>query len=502
MKTNQNKPVFSDFSILILLALAKLALHLFTNGQYGFHRDELAVLDEARHLAWGYVAYPPITPFVGRVALDLFGPSLIGLRLFSALTQSIAMVLTGLMVRELGGTRRAQIIAALAVAIAPMSLIMGAMFQYISFDYLWWVLIAYFVIRLLKSNDPRWWVGIGIVIGLGMLTKFTMAIYVAGIVVGTVLTSARHYLKSRWLWIGVVLSLLVFLPNLIWQIQHSFITLQFLNSIHTRDVQIGRADGFLPMQFIVNANPLTLPLWIMGLYYYFFSPTGKHYRLLGWMYLTPLALFFILQARFYYVAPAYPMLIAAGAIIGEQWLVKKTTIIGWVATSTALVIGAALGGALMLPIAPVNSALWNITSEVHDNFVEQIGWPELVSTVADIYAALPENEKPLAGILAGNYGEAGAINLYGSTYDLPEAISGVNSYWLRGYGSPPPQVLIVVGFSRELAERFFTTCDLAGQITNQYAVENEETKFHPEIFICRGQRNTWPEIWKGLQSFG
>jgi 4-amino-4-deoxy-L-arabinose transferase-like glycosyltransferase len=155
----------NSLGLLLLLALARLLLHGLTNDQYGFHRDELATLDDARSLAWGYVAYPPLTPFLARLALELFGPSLVGLRLFSALAQSLAMVLAGLMARELGGSRPAQLLSAVAVAVAPLSLIQGSLFQYVSFDNLWWVLLAYQVIRLLKSEDPRWWLGIGAVIG-------------------------------------------------------------------------------------------------------------------------------------------------------------------------------------------------------------------------------------------------------------------------------------------------------------------------------------------------
>lgn len=495
----------TDVGVLILLAAARLGLHVLTNHQYGFHRDELAVLDEARYLAWGYVAYPPLTPFIARVALELFGPSLVGLRFFSAFAQSLAMIVTGLIAHELGGARPAQVVAALAAAIAPMSLIMGAMFQYIAFDYLWWVLLAYLLLRLLKSDDPRWWLGIGAVIGLGMMTKYTLGVFVAGLVVGVVFTSTRRHLKSPWLWGGVALALLIFLPNLLWQIEHNFISLAFLADIHARDVEIGRADGFLPLQLIVSANPFTLPLWITGLCYFFFAPSGARYRPLGWMYVVSLGLLLIAQGRFYYLAPAYPMLIAAGAVVGERWLAARSARLmrlGWGLTWSGLGLGAALGGFLMLPIAPVNSAAWDVTRQVHDNFVEQIGWPELVATVADTYAALPADEKPLTGILAGNYGEAGAINLYGPAYGLPQAISGINSYWLRGYGDPPPHVLIVIGFSRETAEQFFTTCDLAGHLTNSYGVENEETRFHPDIFVCRELRQTWPEFWQGFQSFG
>jgi hypothetical protein len=494
-----------SLGILILLALARLLLHLLTNGQYGFHRDELVTLDDARYLAWGYVAYPPVTPFIARVALELFGPSLVGVRFFSALAQSAAMLLAGLMTRELGGSRTAQIIAALAVAIAPFSLIQGALLQYVSFDYLCWVLISYLMIRLLKTEDARWWLGIGAVIGLGMMTKYTMAFLALGIAAGTVLTEARRYLMSRWLWGGVALTLLLFLPNLIWQMEHQFISLDFLSAIHERDVRMGRADAYLTEQFFVCANPFTIPFWIAGLCFYLFMPAGRRYRLLAWMYLVPFVLFLVAQGRSYYLAPAYPMLIAGGAVVWERWLAAlpsgKATVVKGL-TWGALTVGGVAMSALMLPVAAVNSKLWAVSSKVHDNFVEQIGWPELTETVAGIYAAMPAEDKPRTRVLTGNYGEAGAINLYGPAYGLPEAISGVNSYWLRGYGNPPPEILIVLGFSRQNAERLFEMCSLAGQVRNRYGVDNEETKQHRDIFICRGLRQPWPELWGNLRRFG
>ena len=492
-------------AILLALAAVRLALHCATNWQYGFHRDELGVLDDARFLDWGYVSYPSFTPFVARVALILFGPSLVGLRFFAALAQSVAMVVTGLMARELGGRRWAQVVAALTAAVSPMSVCMGTMFQYISFDYLWWVLAAYFVIRLLRSENPHWWLAIGAVLGLGMMTKYTMIFLIAGIVAGVVLTPARRYLGSPWLWAGAALSLVVFAPNIIWQMQHNFVSLAFLNHIHARDVEIGRTDGFLVQQLFVSANLFTLPLWLAGLYFYFVSPAGRRYRALGWMFLVPLVLFFLARGRAYYMAPAYPMLFAAGTVCWDGWLERRSAIgrrMGRVATWTALAAGAAFSAITMMPIAPINSWGWRLTSKLHDNFTEQIGWPELAQTVARIYAALPEAERPRAAILAGNYGEAGAINLYGRQYGLPEVISGINTYWWRGYGAQPPEVVILVGFSRESAEWFAKDVEIAGHVTNSYGVRNEETKDHPDIFVCRGFKRSWPEFWKGFQRFG
>ncbi|MCC6192760.1 MAG: glycosyltransferase family 39 protein [Anaerolineales bacterium] len=494
----------SDLAILLLLAGARLAVHTLTNGQYGFHRDELAMLDDARYLAWGYVAYPPLTPFIGRVALALFGPSLVGVRFFTALAQCAAMVLAGLMAREMGGARRAQVVTALATALAPISLIQGALFQYVSFDYLWWVLIAYLTIRLLKSEDPHWWLAIGAVAGLGLMTKYTVVFFLAGLAGGVLLTHTRRQLAGPWPWAGAAIALALCLPNLLWQLRHDFVSLDFLRTIHARDVAIGRTEGFLVEQFVVASNPLTVPLWVAGLVAFFRHPAGARFRLLGWAYTITFLLLLVAQGRSYYLAPAYPMLLAAGAVIWEQRLARMAAPRARLAhglTWAALAAGAAFAVPIMLPLAPVNSALWRFASQVHDNFVEQIGWPELAETVAGIYHGLPAEERARTGILAGNYGEAGALNLYGPDYGLPRAISGRNSYWLRGYGDPPPETVIVVGYSRAAAEALFTTCALAGQITNRFGVENEETRFHPDVFVCRWPRRPWPDLWPDLKSF-
>src|SRR5215469_12024709 len=233
-----------DDLTLLAIAACMAVVHMATNGRYGFHRDELQTLSDALHMDWGFVAYPPFAPFVERVGLALFGPSLTGLRMFSVVAQSAAIFVTGLMARELGGGRLSQITAAISVALAPLSMFEGTEFQYTTFDYLWWVLISYFVVRLLKSSGPRWCVPIGATIGVGLMTKYTMAFYVAGVMGGVMLTGARRFLRSKWFWIGVALAFLISLPNLIWQLRHDLISLHFLQSIHTRDVGQGRNEGF------------------------------------------------------------------------------------------------------------------------------------------------------------------------------------------------------------------------------------------------------------------
>jgi len=493
-----------DLAALISLALLLAVVHMLTNGRYGFHRDELQVLDDARHLAPGYVAYPPVTPLIERVSLALFGTSLVGLRFFSVLVQSVVLVLSGWMARELGGGRLSQLVAAVAVAIAPFALFSGTEFQYGSFDYLWWVLAAYFVIRLLRSDDPRWWLTIGLAIGLGMLTKYTMAFFVAGIVGGVLLTPSRRHLRSSWLWCGVALALLAFQPNLVWQIRHHFISLDFLRHIHARDVGEGRADHFLRDQFLTSTNLLAAPLWLAGLVYVFASPEGKRFRMIGWMYTIPLALFAVAKGRGYYLAPAYPMLFAAGAVWGERWVNSLAQ--GWkrfvlAVESVLLAAGAAAPAAIILPLFPIGSPR-NIALRINGDLREEIGWPELVATVAQIRDSLPAEKRNGVGILPGNYGEAGAIDLYGPARGLPAAISGINSFWQRGYGDPPPGTLIVIGFSREFVDANFESCVYAGRNANPYGLKNEESEYHPDIFVCGAPRKPWPEFWLHLKYYG
>lgn len=488
-------------AVLLSIAAAVTLVHLFTNGRYGFHRDELQFLSDARHLDWGFVAYPPLTPFLERIGLSLFGLSLVGLRLFSVAAQATAIVITGLMARELGGKRLAQATAALAVALSPLPLFQGTEFQYSSFDYLWWVLIAYFTIRLLKTENPRWWMAIGAVVGMGLLTKYSILFFIAGILGGVVLSRARRYLASGWFWGGIALALVMFLPNFLWQVQHGFISYQFLQHIHVRDVGEGRANGFLRDQFLICVNVCAAPLWIAGLVALL---RDRRYRMLAWMYLIPLALFMAAKGRGYYMAAAYPMLLAMGAVVASRWTATLPRLGRWTLHAiffTGLAVCGAFVCAVVLPLQ-ASGPLRDFALKNNGDLREEIGWDELVKTVAGIRDSLPPEQQASVGVLVGNYGEQGAIELLGPAYKLPPPISLTNSAWLRDYPAQPPKTLIVVGVSNEWAEKIFTGCRLAGHNGNSEGIKNEENQFHPDIFVCAGPRLPWPEFWKKYQSFG
>ncbi|HEY4932317.1 MAG TPA: glycosyltransferase family 39 protein [Terriglobales bacterium] len=490
-----------DTALLIYIALATVVVHLIIGNRYGIHRDELATLEDARHLAWGYPAYPPVTPFFGRLSLELFGTSVRGFRVFANLAQAVTVVLTGLMAREMGGRREAQLIA--AVAALPFCLGGGYEMQYVAFDCLAWVLTAYFVTRLLATEDPRWWVAIGAGLGFGMLCKYTIGFFALSIVAGVLLTPARRYLKSKWLWIGVALSILIWLPNLLWQVQHNFVSLDFLKHIHTRDVREGRTTYFLPQQLMMTGTRCVLAL--AGLYFCFVSPNGKRFRMIGWMYLITLLLFTVARGRWYYMGPAYPMLYAAGGVSVAQWMAamrpNHAVSVRWTVWVT-LICECLFTIAFWLPLAPVNSGWWRIINEIQGDFREQFGWRELVQEVARIRDSLTPDERAHLGIIGTNYGEAGAINLYGPEYGLPRAISGVNSFWYRGYGDPPPQTVIVIGLSRKYMDESFESCRLAGHTWNPYGIRNEETGDHPDIYVCGPPKAGWPKFWDDFRYYG
>jgi len=499
------KFVRSDLGVLLLVAVVRIFIHVVTNGQYGFHRDELQTLDDARHLDWGFVAYPPIAPLIGRLELILFGTSLVGFRVFAAVAVSLVMVLAGLIAKELGGDRRIQLLAAIATGISPISLTQGAVFQYVSFDYLWGTATTYFLVRLAKSGDPRWWLAIGAMLGLGMETRYTAGFLALGLVGGLLFTPLRRQLLGGWLWAGVGLSVLIFLPNVIWQGNHHFISLDFLSHLHARDLRQGRYHDFYIGQPQICVNIVTVPLALLGLWFYLIRQEGRRFRLLGWTFVVTFLLFAIAGARAYYTAPLYPVLIAGGSVMFGGWIValrpQRARLI-WVTQWSLLLIAGVLFAFLVMPIAPIGSRVWRVTAKLHDQFREEIGWPELAQSVARACRSLPPEERARAGILTGNYGEGGALNLYGPSLGLPPAMTLTNSFWYRTFDPREPETVIVVGFDLDEAQRVFESCAVAGKNTNALDVENEESRDHLDILVCRNLKMPWKEYWATHRRFG
>jgi 4-amino-4-deoxy-L-arabinose transferase-like glycosyltransferase len=489
----------SDAAVLSVFAALILAAHFCIGNGYGFHRDELQFLDDARHLDWGFVAYPPMTSFCGRIAIALFGISPAVFRLPAAIVNAVSLVIVGLITRELGGRRRAQIIALLAMF--PIALAFSSVLQYNTFDLLAWLLIVYFVARLLRSGDERNWLGVGVGIGIGVLSKYSIAFPVASLLAGLViLPSQRHHLRTRWFWYGALIATVIAAPNLIWLASHHFTTVQMEQFIHARDVRHGRADGYYTDQ--TKLTMLAFPLAVAGLVSLLRS---ARFRFLSIFYIGPFVLFAIARGRGYYLLPAYPVLYAAGAVALERSIygiaAGLRNAVRAVAVAAMLVDAAAVEWAF-LPIWQPGSPGWNWQMKNSSDMADEVGWPEFVAQVAAVRDTLSLEERSRLAILANNYGEAGALSLYGPQYNLPTPISSTNTFHLRGYGPYEPETVIVVGGELEDQLHNFESCRVAAHVEIPYGVRNEESVYHPEILVCHHLRWPWPEAWARSQEFG
>jgi hypothetical protein len=501
---------FGATAILAYLALFKLLLHLLTNGNYGYFRDELYYVAAGERLALGYVDFPPFVALVTAFTRLLLGDSTVALRFFPAVAGALVVVLAGLMARELGGGRFAQGLAALATLVAPNFLVMGTFISMDAFDQLFWVSAAFVLILILKQDRPRLWLLFGLIAGLGVLTKITMLYFGLAVFVALLLTPARRYLFTPWPWLGGAISALFLLPYVYWQIAHGWPTLEFWTDYGAK------VDPASPLEFLVEQvltmQPLTLPLWLAGLYYYLFSRNGWTLRPLGLIYVLLFALFAIQNAKFYFLAPAYPMLFAAGGLSLER-LVRRSSW-NWLKPTYAavLLVGGIALAPMVVPILPIETFA-SITGagggagvkqerreegQLPQHFADRFGWENMVATVAGVYDSLPAEDRSRACVFTANYGEAGAIDFFGPEYGLPEAISGHNSYYIWGPGDCTGEVVISVGVSRQHLETVFGEVEKEAMIRCGYCMPDEDDL---PVYVCRDPRASLQELWPQVKHY-
>jgi len=489
----------SDAALLSACAALILVVHFLMGNGYGFHRDELQFLDDARHLHWGFVAYPPLTAFCGRLAIAVLGISPQVFRLPAALVNAGSLILTGLIARELGGRKTGQIIALFAVF--PLALAFSSVLQYNTFDLLAWLLIIFFTARVLRTGEERYWIGVGVGIGIGVLSKYSIAFPVVSLLAAIVLLpTQRYHLRSRWFWYGALTATIIASPNLIWLARHHFITIRMEQFIHARDVRHGRAEGYYADQ--IKVTLFAFPLAVGGLVSLVRS---ARFRLLSTFYIGPFVLFAVARGRGYYLMPAYPLLYAAGAVALEGLLAARARVLRFALPCivlTAMIVDAAGVAWAYLPLWPPGSPGWNWQMKNNHDMTDEIGWPELVRQVASVRDTLPHEDRRRLAILANNYGEAGALSLYGPQYNLPTPISTTNSFHDRGFGPYQPETVIVLGGELHDQELNFEHCAVAAQVSIPFGVRNEESVDHPEILICHHLRRPWAEVWKQSQEFG
>jgi hypothetical protein len=492
-------------AILPAIAATKLVVHLYAGRHYGYFVDELYYLACSRHLDWGYVDQPPLIALVTWIWRSVLGQSLAAIRLLPALAGVAEVALTALLARELGGKRFAQALAGITALVAPAILGGDGLLTMNAFEPLFWMGCAYLLIRMIKTENTKLWIWFGVLAGFGLENKYSMLIFGAGLVLGLLLTSRRRLLASRWLWVGGAIAFLIFLPNLLWNVQHHFPFLVVQANIRAngRDVPLGPLAFF--QQEMLLMNPLALPVWVGGLWFYFFSKVGRSFRAIGWAWIFSAAVIVILSPRVYYLFPAFPVLFAGGGVLWEQLLAQPR--VAWLKfayPALMIVVGAVLAP-LALPLLPPETyirytktiGLEQPRIENHalgplpQIFADQFGWEEMAATVARVYNSLPPEVRSRTAIFAQTYGQAGAIDLFGPKYGLPPAISGHQSYFLWGPRGYTGESMIVMDDKQEELEPLFSSVKKVARVEHPYSMPYQ----HFDVFYCQGMHPPLAELW-------
>jgi 4-amino-4-deoxy-L-arabinose transferase-like glycosyltransferase len=493
----------------LIIALISFLAHVLVGDNYGYFRDELYVMAMSQHPAFGYVDVPPLVPWITLLPRLLTGNALWAIHVISAMVCAGTIILTGLMARLLGGKGWAQGLAALASATALVFMGNGSIYSYDVFDAFWWALAATILIVLLRDEQPRRWLWFGLVAGLGLLTKETILFWGFALIVGLGLSSQRRLLFTRWTLFGGLIAFALVLPFLLWNAANGWASFQYWAGYSAN-----HSAGGSPIDFLINQilamNPLSLPLWGAGLWYFFFSKRGARYRVFGWAYLILFVLFIAIQGKSYFLAPAYPPLYAGGAVLFGQWQVRWR---GWImGYAVVLALSGVLLGLAVMPVLPPavyahvygKSGNSGSQQEAGDAYglpqalADRFGWEEQVALIAQVYHSLPPKEQRVACIYTENYGEASALVQFGGRYHLPPPISGHNAFYLWGPQGCTGQVVITINIAPQDAARGFGSVTMAARTSCAACVDFEN---QAPILILRQPKAPFAVLWPQVKHY-
>lgn len=515
-KQSFSSPLSSLWPWVYLVAALYFFLHLATSTRYGYFRDALYYLACSEHLAFGYVDQPPLIALLAWIARHTLGASLPALLLWPALAGVARVVLIAMFARGLGANRFGVTLAAVLGATPAVWWIIDHQFAMNTFDTLLSIACAYLILRLIQTQNAKLWLLFGLFAGIGLENKYSIAIFAGALVAGLLLTRERRILFTPWLLLGGLVALVIFLPNLIWNIQHHWPFLELMRNIRATGKDIILPPGKYLLQQILMMNPFSFPFWFGGLLFYFFSPSAKRYRAFGWAFVFTIAFFMLTHGKDYYSAPAYSMLLAGGAVATERivaWLRVRGNVV-WPrilkpACFIWLVIGVGLLLPRVLPILPIDAYLRYQTyvpiegaktersfigAKLPQYYADEFNWPEMVEKVARIYHSLSPDEQAKTAIFCHNYGDAGAIDFFGPKYGLPKAISGHQNYFLWGPRNYTGEIVILIGEKEEDVRKEFESVTVAATQSNPYALWYQTQP----ILLCRGLKWNlqagWPTV--------
>jgi Dolichyl-phosphate-mannose-protein mannosyltransferase len=497
-------------STLLLLTLAGLYLLLQVSingilGGYGLFRDEFYYLANAGRLAWGYVDHPPLAPLLLAGVQAELGDATIWLRLLPALAGAGSVLLAGLTARRLGGGSLAQITAAMALFGVPVYNVLFGFYSMNAFEIFLWAAAAYVAVAILGDDLPRLWLLFGLLAGIGLQNKHTFALFAAGLILGLLLHQ-RSAFRTPWLWVGGLLAFSIILPNLVWQEQNGWPTLEFYAGAAAKNISRNPIEVLFDQ--LLSMNPILAAVWLPGLIWLLRT---RLYRPLAWTYLLPLLVLLVTGSnRPDRLAPAYVPLFAAGAVAIEQTAQRRSW--RWLQSEmgflvlASIVVAAPLGLPILTPETTARYAHFfglssyeaGVTAELPQYFADRFGWQELAETVTRIYDRLPPNERKEAAIFTSNYGEASAIQFYGQEDGLPEPISGHNTYWLWGPGTATGEVLITVNIPRDGLAELYENVEWAGYTSCRFCVSYEN---NAPIFVARGLKVPLADVWPQVKHY-
>ena len=496
-----------------LIALVYFTLHLVTSTRYGYFRDALYYLACSEHLALGYVDQPPLIAVLGWIARHTLGTSLPALLFWPALAGAARIVLMAAFARELGAGRFGIVLAAVLGATPGVWWVIDHQFAMNGLEPLFWGGCAYLLLRLINTGNPKLWLAFGVLAGIGLMSKYSIVIFATALIFGLLLTSQRRLLFTPWLLLGGAIAFLIFLPNLIWNIQNDWPFIELMRNIRATGKDVVLSPGQYLLQQVMMLNPASFPFWFGGLLFYFLSRDAKRYRVFGWAFVITILFFMITHGKDYYSASAYVMLFPAGALAVERLLAARPKLrrILRPACFVWLMLGVLSLLPLVLPVLPIETFLRyqsHLPFEVPKTersfvgetlpqyYADEFPWPGLVEAVARVYHSLTPEEQQRVAIFGTNYGQAAAVDFFGPQYGLPKAISGHQTYFLWGPRHYTGDIVILLGEDEDDARENFESVTVAATLNNPYAYRYE----NGPILLCRGLKwnlqNEWVRVKK------
>ncbi len=495
---------------MLALAGAGVLLQLAVGGRYGYFRDELYYLDCARHLGWGYVDQPPLSLALLAAWRAIAGESLLALHALPALALGALVAQTSRLAGDLGAGPFGRVAAAVGALACPLFLAVTDFYSMNAFDVLFWVVALRLVARLLAGGDPRLWLALGAVGGLGLQNKISVLFLAAALALAFLVTPERRRLATRWPWLGAAVAALIFLPHVAWQIAHGWPTVEFVLNAKRQKIAALGVGGFARAQLTIM-GPLNWLLYAPGLAWLLLARSAARWRALGWLFVAAFLLLALQRSKPYYLGPAYLTLLAGGACALEAWTAGRVKAWARPAALALLLAGGAIGAPLVMPVLPPERLVAysravglslpaeerGRQAELPQILADRFGWQELARAVADAWRSLPEADRARAGIVADNYGEAGALNLFGPRLGLPRAASGHNSCYLWG---PPEhtEIILAVGFDPDDLRQSFESVTPAGRRIAPWAMPSERDL---TVYVCRGWKIPPEEGWRRARHF-